>query len=254
MTGHLDVRAIDRGVPSSLSRKVTTGLLRRDLGFEGLVVTDSLQMGAVTRTHGSARSAVAALRAGADVLLMPPDPAAARAGIIHAVRSGALPRTRLVQAAARQVALLRHLEGHRGTRPGSARPASRALSAAATTVVSGPCRGALSRRTVFPVGDPGSTAAFVPAARAAGMRVVGRWRPGVTTIGFSGYADGPYAADVAVATDTPYVLGRSPAPVRIATYGATPGSMRALVDVLLARAKARGRLPVAVPGVPRSGC
>jgi len=254
MTGHLDVRAVDRGVPSSLSRKVTTGLLRRDLGFEGLVVTDSLQMGAVTRTHGSARSAVAALRAGADVLLMPPDPAAARAGIVRAVRSGVLPRTRLLQAAARQVALLRHHADGRGTRPGSARRASRALSAAATTVVTGPCRGRLVGRTVLPVGDPDSVRAFVPAARAAGLRLVDRPRPGTTTVGFSGYGDDPYAADVAVATDTPYVLGRSPARVRIATYGASDGAMRALADVLLGRAKASGRLPVRVPGVQRRAC
>lgn len=252
MTGHLDVRAVDPGVPSSLSRKVTTGLLRRDLGFEGLVVTDSLEMGAVTRTHGSARSAVAALRAGADVVLMPPDPVAARDGIVRAVRSGALSRDRLLQAAARQVALLEHLRGQRGTTPGTARRASRRLSAAATTLVNGPC-GRLSGRDVLPVGDPASVGAFVPAARAAGLTVVDRWRPGVTTIGFSGYADGPYAADVAVATDTPYVLGRSPARVRIATYGATDGAMRALADVLLGRERARGQLPVHVPGVRGTG-
>lgn len=254
MTGHLDVRAVDPGVPSSLSRKVTTGLLRRDLGFDGLVVTDSLQMAAVTRTHGSARSAVAALRAGADVALMPPSPAAARAGIVDAVRTGALPRQRLEQAAARQVALLEHLQGRRGARPGSAREESRRLSAGAVTVVAGPCRGRLSQPSVLPVGDSSSVQSFVPAARAAGLRVVSRWRPGVTTIGFSGYGDGPYAADVAVATDTPYVLGRSRAPVRIATYGASPGAMRSLAAVLLGRARAPGRLPVRVAGVPRDGC
>lgn len=254
MTGHLDVRVVDPGVPSSLSRKVTTGLLRRDLGFDGLVVTDSLQMGAITRTHASARSAVAALRAGADVLLMPPDPAAARAGIVRAVRSGALEKSRLLQAAARQVALLRHESGARLARPGSARRASRALSAAATTVVTGPCRGRLVGRAVRPVGDPGSMRAFVPAAHAAGLRVAERPGPGVTTVGFSGYGDIPYAADIAVATDTPYVLGRSPARVRIATYGDSDGAMRALANVLLGRAKAPGTLPVRVVGVQRRGC
>ena len=59
MVGHLDVRAVDPRVPSSLSRKVVTGLLRDELGFEGLVVTDSLEMAAVTRgrdpgTYGGA--------------------------------------------------------------------------------------------------------------------------------------------------------------------------------------------------------
>ena len=49
MVGHIDVRAIDPRVPSSLSRKVVTGLLRDELGFDGLVVTDSLRMAGVTR-------------------------------------------------------------------------------------------------------------------------------------------------------------------------------------------------------------
>jgi beta-N-acetylhexosaminidase len=62
------------------------------------------------------------------------------------------------------------------------------------------------------------------------------------------------SADVAVATDTPYVLGRSRAPVRIATYGDTPGAMASLVDVLLGDVPAPGRLPVVVTGVPGRGC
>ncbi len=59
---------------------------------------------------------------------------------------------------------------------------------------------------------------------------------------------------VVVATDRPYLLGASDAPVRIATYGETPGAMAALVEVLLGRERAPGRLPVDVPGVPRRGC
>jgi len=75
-----------------------------------------------------------------------------------------------------------------------------------------------------------------------------------TRVGFAGYGDGPVSGDVAVAVDTPYVLGSSDAPIRIATYGATPGAMRALVAVLQGRATAPGRLPVEVPGLPRRGC
>ena len=57
MTGHLDIRAVDPRTPATLSRPVVTGLLRRELGFEGLVVTDSLQMDAVTagRSAGDRR-------------------------------------------------------------------------------------------------------------------------------------------------------------------------------------------------------
>ena len=60
-----------------------TGLLRRDLGFRGLVVTDSLGMDGVERQYPGGRGAVAALRAGADVVLMPDDAEAARTARTH---------------------------------------------------------------------------------------------------------------------------------------------------------------------------
>src|SRR3546814_7383784 len=47
MVGHIDVRAVDPGTPSSLSMKVITGLLRQRMGFDGLVITDALDMAAV---------------------------------------------------------------------------------------------------------------------------------------------------------------------------------------------------------------
>jgi beta-N-acetylhexosaminidase len=178
MVGHLDVRAVAPGVPSSLAGPVVTGLLRRELGFDGAVVTDSLEMAAVTRRFGSAASAVRALRAGSDVLLMPPDPRAARDGIVRAVRRGALSVDRLRRAAARSIALalLGGRPGPRGT-PGTARAASRRLSAAATTVVSGPCRGRLVGDAVLPSGDPAAVGRFAVAARAAGLEVLARRSP-----------------------------------------------------------------------------
>lgn len=306
MVGHIDVRAVDPRVPSSMSRKVVTGLLRDELGFGGLVVTDSLSMAGVRATRGPAESAVQALRAGNDVVLMPPSPQAARAGIIAAVRSGRLSRSRLEQAAARQIALLLHTAGTRGAAPGSARTSSRALSAAALTVASGPCRGRLVGAAVTPYGDPVAVANFAAAARSAGLGVLVRRLPPATltraapaperrkherraafrkrhalwehrdqrrrhalaawqraedarlaagtSVAFTGYGDAGADGEVAVATDTPYVLGSVTAPVRIATYGDTAGAMSALVDVLLGRERARGTLPVEVPGVERTGC
>ncbi|MEO5854197.1 MAG: glycoside hydrolase family 3 N-terminal domain-containing protein [Nocardioides sp.] len=249
MVGHLDVRNVDPRVPSSLSRRLVMGLLRSELGFQGLVVTDSLSMTGVRATHDGAESAVQALLAGVDVVLMPPDPAYARAGIIRAVRTGGLSRGRLEQAAARQVALLLHQQGTTGRPPGSGVAASRALSGAAVTVVAGPCRGRLVGRTVRPVGDPVAVARFVAAARAAGLPVRRRG----TRVAFAGYGEGAVRADVAVAVDSPYVLGPSRARVKIATYGDTPGAMAALVEVLTGAARAPGRLPVAVAGrAPRT--
>lgn len=261
MVGHLDVRAVDPGVPSSLSRPVIEGLLREELGFAGLVVTDSLLMRAATDQGGSGRVAVRALRAGADVVLMPADPAAARDGIIRAVRRGDLGRDRLRQAAARQIALLLHGEDREVApgAPGSAGRAARAYSAAAITSVSGPCKGRLVGRGVVPYGSADNVAAFTAAARRAGLPVVPahappRQRRRASTLALVGYGGAPARADVVVSTDLPVVLGRSRARTRIATYGSTPAAMDALVQVLLGRAAAPGWLPLKVPGVPRKGC
>jgi beta-N-acetylhexosaminidase len=176
MVGHLDVRAIEPRVPSSLSRKVVTGLLRDELGFDGLVVTDSLEMAAVARGRDPGRTAVQALRAGSDVLLMPPSPAVARTALVRAVRGGTLPRRRLEQAAARQVALLTHLD-RTPTSPGSAPDASRRLSAAAVTVTDGACSGRLVGDAVHAYGDPGAVGVFTSAAQAAGITVLARRSP-----------------------------------------------------------------------------
>lgn len=185
MVGHLDVRAVDPRVPASLSRPVVTGLLRDELGFGGLVVTDALDMAGVTRGRDPGRSAVQAVRAGADVLLMPPSPALARAALVRAVRGGTLPRRRLEQAAARQVALLRHLRDASGgtataggATAGGAQPsaaqASRSLSAAAITVTDGACSGPLVGASVYAHGDPGAVAVFDAAAGRAGLEVLQR--------------------------------------------------------------------------------
>ncbi len=261
MVGHLDVRALDPGVPSSLSRKVVDGLLRDDMGFDGVVVSDSLLMRAVTAQGGSAAVAVRSLKAGVDVLLMPADPRAARDGIVRAVRRGDLDADRLRQAAARQIAMLLWEDGHTGTRgaPGSAQKAARAYSAAAITSVSGPCKGRLVRRAVVPYGSGEALENFTRAARAAGLevrssRLPAARRRGATTLALISYGGGPARADVVVATDLPLVLGRSRARTRIATYGDTPTAMSALVEVLLGRKRAPGWLPLKVPGVPRKGC
>ncbi|WP_114422330.1 glycoside hydrolase family 3 protein [Nocardioides houyundeii] len=250
MVGHLDVRAVDPGVPASLSRDVVTGLLRTDLGFDGLVVTDSLAMTAVTRSYGPARAAVRALRAGADVLLMPADPVVARNGIVAAVRRGDLTRRRLEQAAARQVALLMHHRDARGAPPGSARPQALAWSRAAVTVLSRTCQGRLVGRRVQPVGDRDVVAAFTAAARSAGLRV----GPRGTRVALLRSASRSVRADVAVAVGAPWVLAGSSARHLVATYGTTPGAMRALVEVLLGRRPAPGRVPVEVADVPARGC
>ena len=252
MVGHIDVRSVDPGVPSSLSHRVVTGLLRGRLGYRGVVVTDALNMGAIVNEYGPAEAAVRALLAGDDVLLMPTDVAAAVAAIRGAVAEGRLPRHRLEQAAARMITLLLHQQRARtdGTPPGTHAAASLALSRAAITQVTGRCGAPLVGDAVQPVGDPEAVAAFTAAAEQAGLTV----GPG-TTVRFVGYLDGPGPADVVVSTDAPYVLGASTARVaKIAAFGQTPAAMRALVAVLTGKRPAPGRLPVEVAGVTRRGC
>jgi beta-N-acetylhexosaminidase len=252
MVAHLDVRAVDPDVPSSVSGPVVTGLLRERLGFDGLVVTDSMQMHGLTDRVGSGEAAVRSLRAGADLLLMPADPVAAKQAIVAAVRDGRLPGRRLRDAAARVVAALIDVGA---TEPpaagviGSHGGLSQRVSAAAVTVVAGPCSGRLVGDAVRAEGDATLVAEFEQAAEAAGLGTTGGDR-----VALIGYGGGAAAADVVVATDTPYPLGSSDARVEVATYGATPGAMRALVDVLLGRARAPGSLPVPVAGVRRPGC
>ena len=244
---------MDPGVPATLSRPVVTGLLRRDLGFGGLVVTDAMNMAAVADRYSTGEAAVRALKAGNDVVLMPPRPATARDGIVRAVRAGRLSRTRLEQAAARLIALLIHqrdLEPALTRRPGTSKQASYRLSAGAATVASGACRGRLVGRSVRAVGPADAVARFEAAAQRAGLQTGAG-----ATVALIGYGGSARSADVVVTMDTPYALGSSRARLaKIALYGETPGAMRALVDVLLGKARAPGRLPVPVSGVQRRGC
>lgn len=101
MTAHLKVPALDAHWPATLSPPILTQLLRQDLGFGGLVVTDALIMGAIAQHYGPAEAAVLALAAGADVLLMPADPAATIAAVCAAVRQGQLTPDRIATSVAR---------------------------------------------------------------------------------------------------------------------------------------------------------
>lgn len=88
MTAHLRLPGLDAEHPATLSKPILTGLLRRDLGFSGLIVTDALVMGAITDRYGPYEAAVLAVEAGADVVLMPGEPEGAIAAICEAVQTG----------------------------------------------------------------------------------------------------------------------------------------------------------------------
>jgi beta-N-acetylhexosaminidase len=90
MPGHLSVPAFDPepDVPATLSKNILTGLLRDEMKYRGLIVTDAMDMGGVTSLYPPDEAAARSIEAGADVLLMPPVPDAAIKGLLEAVRSG----------------------------------------------------------------------------------------------------------------------------------------------------------------------
>jgi beta-N-acetylhexosaminidase len=107
MTGHLLVPALDPELPATLSRRILTGLLRDELGFQGAVITDGIEMRALTHRYGFAAATVRAIAAGADAICIGGEHAdeesarLLRDAIVDAVVAGALPEERLIEAAKR---------------------------------------------------------------------------------------------------------------------------------------------------------
>jgi beta-N-acetylhexosaminidase len=103
MPGHLAVPALepDVTVPASLSRNILTGLLRDEMKYRGLIVTDAMDMGGVTSMYPPGEAAVRAVEAGADVVLQPPVPGAALAGLENAVKSGRISVKRIDESVRR---------------------------------------------------------------------------------------------------------------------------------------------------------
>jgi beta-N-acetylhexosaminidase len=103
MTGHLSVPALepDPNTPATLSRNILNDLLRKQLGYRGLVVTDAMDMGGITVRYAPGEAAVRAVAAGADCVLMPPVPDAAFEALQGAVKSGRISKQRLDESVLR---------------------------------------------------------------------------------------------------------------------------------------------------------
>ena len=102
MVGHLSLpKVVEEDVPAVFSKEIITDILRGELGFCGIVITDALDMGAVTDYYSSAQAAVMAVAAGADMLLMPADFVAAYEGVLNAVQRGELTQERIDESVRR---------------------------------------------------------------------------------------------------------------------------------------------------------
>jgi beta-N-acetylhexosaminidase len=106
MTAHIMVPALDdSGDPATLSHPILTGILRGELGYDGVVVTDSLGMEGVRQKYGDDRVPVLALKAGVDQLLNPPSLDIAWNAVLNAVRGGELTEARLDESILRVLRL-----------------------------------------------------------------------------------------------------------------------------------------------------
>ncbi len=121
MSAHILVPAMDGDRPGTLSPTIMTGLLREELGFEGLILTDDMEMGAITEHHDPGEAAVLALDAGCDLLLYchrPDRQRAARDALEKALGTGRIPEERLDLSLARVAEIRKALAAH--TSPGLA--------------------------------------------------------------------------------------------------------------------------------------
>ncbi|MFI7549640.1 glycoside hydrolase family 3 protein [Micromonospora sediminimaris] len=262
MSAHLDVRSVDPGVAATFSYKLLTEVLRGELGFQGVVITDGMNM-PPARRFPPGEAAVRALKAGNDLILMPPHVGQAYEGLLTALRDGTLPRSRLVEAATRVLTMKFTL----GDAPApelstlgatAHREAADALAAGAVTVLRGRCdtTGVRGPVTVTSSGGRAHTrAALTEALTSAGVQVV---PSGGTVVHLVGYGDGAKDlrsdAAVTVAMDTPYVLAEAKSATLLATYSSSRASMTALADVLAGETRPTGRSPVKVPGLPATTC
>ncbi|WP_295615047.1 glycoside hydrolase family 3 N-terminal domain-containing protein [Chamaesiphon sp. GL140_3_metabinner_50] len=101
MSAHLMIPALDSELPATLSPRIMTEELRHNLGFEGLISTDALVMGAIADRYGADDAPVMAVAAGSDIILMPVDPEIAIQSVCHAVESGLISAERIKESVGR---------------------------------------------------------------------------------------------------------------------------------------------------------
>ncbi|MGW6157534.1 glycoside hydrolase family 3 protein [Streptomyces sp. NPDC055144] len=208
MSAHILVPALDPDRPATLSRRILTGLLREELGYEGLIVTDGMEMQAISATYGIERGSVLAIAAGADAICVGGGLAdddtvlRLRDALVAAVHAGDLPEERLADAAARVRSLARWTSG-----PGAAEHSGGAPDSGIGLVAARRAVTVTRGEHAAPVTEAPYVAAFTPVANIAvgdetpwGVAAeLERLLPGTETGSFSGADAG--AAALAAAGD-----------------------------------------------------
>ncbi|HEY5349463.1 MAG TPA: beta-N-acetylhexosaminidase [Candidatus Lustribacter sp.] len=269
MAAHVAVPAIDGDVPASLSSRLLTGVLRDQWGFQGVCVTDCMQMDAIAQGVGTIAGVTLAIAAGADCALVSHDPVLAREAARHlaqAVERGDVPLERLQTAHARVVRLRSTLASpidahaaapHAGI---GRRIAARAVTvvrgslvadrAHCLAVVFGDAAGdVMGVRAVAVALDPDDDqrAAMLDAVRVANRRPVVLMYRAHLHAGQRRAIDAiveMFPAAIVVSTGEPFDLSRADAAQTLAaSYGNDEAALGGLADVLFEHAPAAGRLP-----------
>lgn len=223
MSAHILLPALDPHRPATLSPQILTGLLREELGYDGLIVTDAVEMQAIASTYGIERGSVLAIAAGADALCvgggLDDDSTVLRLrdALVAAVRDGELPEERLADAAARVRALASWTQRARGAgpEPGAAVQEGTAPGTVPSTKIGTDIGLVAARRavkvtgTAEPLTGPVYVAAFTPVANIAvgdetpwGVAAeLARLVPGTGTDTYGGESEAPAEAALRAAGD-----------------------------------------------------
>ncbi|MFD9092483.1 glycoside hydrolase family 3 protein [Streptomyces collinus] len=253
MTAHIQFPALDdSGDPATLSHPILTGILRGELGYDGVVVTDSLGMEGVRTKYGDDRVPVLALKAGVDQLLNPPSIDVAWHAVLTAVQDGELTEARLDESILRILRLkarLGLLEGAHVTRAGVDRTVGTAAHlATADRIAERTTTLLVNEGGVLPLDSRTAPKVLVVGADPASPSgttgpPTGVLAAALTELGFAATALSTGTAPSAAAIDRAVAAARDADAVVVGTYNVTANSsQRTLVDRLLAT----GRPVVAV--------
>lgn len=274
MSAHILLPALDPNRPATLSPQILTGLLRQELGYDGLIVTDGMEMDAIAGTYGIERGSVLAIAAGADAICVGGGLAdedtvlLLRDALVAAVRSGELSEERLADAAARVRALASWTQRARGA---ASEPGADMQEGTAPGTGAGPGVGLVAARRAVevtgsagPLTGPAYVAAFTPVANIAvgdetpwGVAAeLARVLPGTGTDTYSDETRAPADQVLAAAGERPIV-----AVVRDAHRHAWMGEAldalvaarpdTVVVEMGLPKAPPRGALYIATHGAAR---
>ncbi|MFI2640262.1 glycoside hydrolase family 3 protein [Streptomyces sp. NPDC018610] len=253
MTAHIQFPALDdSGDPATLSHPIVTGILRGELGYDGVVITDSLGMEGVRTKYGDDRVPVLALKAGVDQLLNPPSLDVAWNAVLEAVREGELTEARLDESILRILRLKAKLglfDGPYATAAGVTRTVgTRAHLAEADRIAERTTTLLVNEGRLLPLSRRGHRRLLVVGADPASPS--GTTGPPTTVLatalselGFTATALSTGTAPSAAGIEQAVAAAADADAVVVATYNVTAGSsQRTLVD----RLTATGRPVIAV--------